>query len=108
MLPLMLPHMLYVLRTKGYIPRGIDPSYISGFLARELQRTAAQALSSSGLGAPSGLAGGGAVLLSKVVSKYGQLMGVDHLALALHELAELQEQGAAGREEVSRRRRRDC
>jgi hypothetical protein len=88
---------------QGYLPRGIDQSYISGFLARELTQAAARAAdsssssssSSSGVNSPSG-----AVLLSKVVSKYSQLMCVDHLALAVHKLAELQEQGTAGSSEV--------
>lgn len=91
---------------QGYLPRGIDQSYISGFLARELTQAAARAAdssSNSSVGGPSG-----AVLLSKVVSKYSQLMGVDHLALAVHKLAELQEQGTAGTSEVGAHSRLAC
>lgn len=87
----------FVVCLQGYLPRGIDQSYISGFLARELTQAAARAAdsSSSSVSGPSG-----AVLLSKVVSKYSQLMSVDHLALAVHKLAELQEHGTAGTSEV--------
>jgi len=40
------------------------------------------------------------VLLSSTVSNYSQLLGVDHLALALHKLADLQQQEAAGSDQV--------
>jgi hypothetical protein len=83
------------LSSQGYIPRGIDQSYIPGFLAREIERAAANAGSS---GSSSG--GRGALLLSKVVAKYGALMGVDHLALVLHRLAQMTQHGTAGSDEV--------
>ena len=81
---------------QGYIPRGIDQSYVFGFLAREIERAAARAKeTASSSGNP-----GGAVLLLGVVRRYSQLLGGDHLALALHKLAELQQQEAAGPDEV--------
>lgn len=84
---------------QGYIPRGIDKSYVSGFLAREIERAAARALEASSTSSSSSRVPGAALLLS-VVSKYGQLMGVDHLALAVHKLAELRQQEAAGADQV--------
>lgn len=84
---------------QGYIPRGIDQSYISGLLAREIEAAAARAMQATSTTSSSSSVSG-AVLLSKVVAKYSQLMGVDHLALAVHKLAELQQEGAAGPEQV--------
>lgn len=100
-----LPYRLYLLSClQGYIPRGIDQSYIAGFLAREIERAAARATETT----TNSSGASGAVLLSKVVSKYGQLMGVDHLALALHKLAELQEEGVAGSAQVCGSARLAC
>lgn len=77
-------------------------------MAREIERAAARAadtstnssISSRG-GGVGGSGGSGAVLLSDVVARFGQLMGVDHWALALHKLAELQQEGLAGSEQVT-------
>jgi hypothetical protein len=85
---------------QGYIPRGIDQSYMSGFLAREIEAAATQAKQAATTTSSSSSTVSGAVLLSSVVLKYSQLMGVDHLALAVHKLAELQQDGAAGPEQV--------
>jgi hypothetical protein len=81
---------------QGFIPSGVDQDYLSGFLAREIDKAAARAAA-----APSNSSSGAALLLG-VVSQYGGLLGVDHLALLLHRLAQLQEEGCAGPEEVGR------
>jgi hypothetical protein len=87
---------------QGYIPRGIDQSYMSGFLAREIEAAATQAKQAATTTSSSSSSStvSGAVLLPSVVLKYSQLMGVDHLALAVHKLAELQQDRAAGPEQV--------
>jgi hypothetical protein len=93
--------VLVVVASQGYIPRGIDQSYISGFLAREIEAAATRAMQAATTTSSSSSSRvSGAVLLSNVVSQYSQLMGVDHLALAVHKLAELQQEGAAGPEQV--------
>lgn len=102
---LVAPGPVPALSPQGFIPRGVDQSYLSGFVAREIERAAARAADTSTNSSSSSRGGGGggsgAVLLSDVVARFGQLMGVDHWALALHKLAELQQEGLAGSEQVT-------
>jgi hypothetical protein len=90
-----------LLPLQGTLPAGVDQRYLSGFLAREIDRAAERAhdTSSSSISgraaAPSGSA-----LLQAVLVRYGQLLGVAHLALSGHRLAELQQEGLAGTQQV--------
>lgn len=98
--PVLLPTVLFnhlCLPLQGTLPAGIDQRYLSGFLAREVDRAAERARD-----ATSGRAAAppGAALLQAVLVRYGQLLGVGHLALAGHRLAELQREGLAGAQQV--------
>lgn len=84
---------------QGSLPSGVDQRYLSGFLAREIDRAAAKSLKRSSSSSSSRVVSG-AALLECVVRQYGQLMGAGHLALAAHKLAELQQGGLAGSEQV--------
>jgi hypothetical protein len=90
---------MHILLFQGALPPGVDQRYLSGFLAREIDRAAERArdtnTSSSRAAAPSG-----AALLQAVLSRYGQLLGVAHCALAGHRLAELLQEGLAGTQQV--------
>jgi hypothetical protein len=87
---------------QGTLPAGIDQRYLSGFLAREIDRAAERArdATSSSSRSSRAAAPSGAALLQAVLVRYGQLLCVAHLALAGHRLAELQQEGLAGVKQV--------
>jgi hypothetical protein len=90
----------HILLFQGALPPGIDQRYLSGFLAREIDRAAERARDTNTTSSSRAAAPSGAALLQAVLSRYGQLPGVAHCALAGHRLAELQQEGLAGTQQV--------
>jgi hypothetical protein len=98
---MLLRFLVYILFFQGTLPAGVDQRYLTAFLAREIDRAAERARDTSSSSSSSRAAApSGAALLQAVLARYGQLLGVAHCALAGHRLAELQQEGLAGTQQV--------
>jgi hypothetical protein len=96
-----IPAAFSVVLLQGTLPAGVDQRYLAGFLAREIDRAAQHARDTSSSSSSRAAAPSGAALLQAVLVRYGQLLNAAHLALAGHRLAELQQEGLAGNQQVS-------